>query len=73
MDDLSLGNEINEAFGIPPNDQSAAEEKVGESRLGSGSIGQSFGATLLVGTLVFTILILCIVLAIYIAKRVKLS
>ena len=39
MDDLSLGNEINDAFGIPPNDQSAAEEKVGESRLGSGSIG----------------------------------
>jgi len=73
MDDVDFGNIIMEALGLPPNENSSSEEKVGEARLGSGSIGKSFGATLLLGTLIFVIIVLIVILVIYIAKRVKLS
>ena len=66
MDDLDLGNEINEILGLPPNKDSAAEEEIGEERLGSSSITASFGATLILGTLVFVLLVLTIALVIYI-------
>lgn len=39
MDDVDFFDVINEALGLPPNESSAAEEKVGEDRLGSGSVG----------------------------------
>ena len=64
MDDLDIGNEINEVLGLPPNEDSAADEEVGEERLGSSSITESFGATLLLGTFVFVLIVLTIVLAI---------
>ena len=73
MDDLDIGNEINDVLGLPPNEDSATDEKVSEDRLGSGSITQSFGATLLLGTFVFVLIVLTIILVIYIGKRVKLS
>ena len=64
MDEFDFANMINDAFGLPPNDTTSSEEKVGQERLGSGNVGQSFGATLLLGTVIFTFIILVVLLAI---------
>ena len=37
MDDFDI-NVVNEALGLPPKEESASEEKVGEARLGNGSV-----------------------------------
>ena len=72
MDDFDIGV-INQALGLPPKEETAAEEKVGDDRLGSGDIKKSFGATLILGSILFAVLILVIVVIIVIAKRIKLS
>ena len=72
MDDFDI-NVINEALGLPPKEDSAADEKVGEERLGTGSVNQSFGATLILGSILFLLLILVILLVIFIYKRINLS
>ena len=73
MDDLDVGNQVNEMIGLPPNENSSTDEAVGEERLGSGSITQSFGATLLLCTMIFVAIVLVIVIIIFIARRVELS
>lgn len=73
MDDLDIGNQVNELLGLPPNEKSSTDEEVGEERLGSGSITQSFGATLLLCTIIFVVIVLVIVIIVFIARRVKLS
>ena len=70
MDDLDIGNQVNGMLGLPPNEKSSTDEEVGEERLGSGSITQSFGATLLLCTIIFVVIVLVIVIIIFIAKRV---
>mmetsp|Transcript_28884 Transcript_28884/g.38508 ORF Transcript_28884/g.38508 Transcript_28884/m.38508 type:complete len:256 (+) Transcript_28884:67-834(+) len=72
MDDLDVGDKVNEIFGLPPNEDSAAEEKVAEERLGSGSVAQNFGVTLLLGTIIFALLLVIILVVIFIAKRANL-
>ena len=39
MDDIDIGDTINEALGMPPSELTPAEEQVGEERLGTGSVG----------------------------------
>ena len=73
MDDLDIGHEIADAFGLEVDDTNSAEECLGEERLGSSSLMSNFGATLLLGSLVFSIIVLAIVIAIQISKRVNLS
>ena len=64
MDDLEIGNEIADAFGLEIDDTNAAEEELGEERLGSTSFMSNCGATFLLGSLVFTLIILATVVAI---------
>jgi len=73
MDDLPLGDKVNEYLGLPQSESSAAEEKVAEERLGSGSIAQNFGATLLLGSVIFALLLVTIIIVIFISKRVSLK
>ena len=70
MDDLDIGNQVNEILGLPPNEDSMTEEKVGEERLGSGSIFDSFGATLLLCTIIFLVIVTLIAISVFIAKRI---
>lgn len=73
MDDLDVGNEIAGVLGIEIDNTNAVDEEVGEERLGSGSPFSNFGATLLLGSILFTVVILLLVIAIFIASRVKCS
>ena len=70
MDDLDIGNQVNEILGLPLNEDSMTEEKVGEERLGSGSIFDSFGATLLLCTIIFLVIVTLIAISVFIAKRI---
>ena len=73
MDDIDIGKQINEVLGIPPSEESSTDEKVGEERLGSSNILESFGATLIACSIVFAAIVLLIVIVVFIARRVTLS
>lgn len=74
MDDFDFGKQVMTAFGMDPKQESATEEKLGKERLGgSSNVFTSFGATLLLGSLVFLIIILMLVAIILISRRVKVS
>mmetsp|Transcript_20732 Transcript_20732/g.25371 ORF Transcript_20732/g.25371 Transcript_20732/m.25371 type:complete len:301 (-) Transcript_20732:1007-1909(-) len=74
MDDFDIGNDLMKVMGLPPNEASATEEKVGEERLGGSSNAlSSLGATLLLGSLVFVLIIIMLVAVIVISRRVKFS
>ena len=68
-DDLEIGNDINNFFGLPPNESSSTEELVGDARLGSSSVALNLGATLLIGTIIFVVIILIITLAIVFTQK----
>lgn len=72
MDDLDLSSKINSFFGIEK-EAGAEEQKVGEDRLGSTSIFASFGATMLIGSIVFAGIIVVIVLLVVNRKKLKVS
>ena len=73
MDDLDIGAEIAGVLGIDINDKNPVDEKVGEERLGSGSPFSNFGATLMLGSILFTFFILILVVVILLLQRVKCS
>ena len=74
MDDFDFGDQVMIAFGMDPKHESATEEKLGKERLGgSSNMFSSFGATLLLGSLIFLIIVLVVVAVILIAKRLKVS
>ena len=70
VDKLEIGKKVQEAFGIPTTEESdSTAEKVGTSRLGSSSLFENIGATLLIFTVILLILFL-IVYGIYrLSKR----
>lgn len=49
------------------------EEKVGKERLGSSSIFDSFGATLLLCSIIFLVIVALIAILVFIARRVQLN
>jgi len=69
MDDLDFGGTVMEAIGMPANEASSTEEIVGEDRLGSSSPLESFGATLLLGSLLFILILFLLILVIVLVKR----
>lgn len=74
MDDLEISNVFNEAMGFEVDQGGGAEEeKLGDDRLGTASIFSSFGATMVIGSIAFVLIIGIILLLIYCRKRVKLS
>ena len=73
LDGLDFGSEINGAFGMGEQRDSSTEEKVGAERLGSGSIAQNFGFTLICASMIFALLLIIIVVAVVVSKRIKLS
>ena len=62
-----------EQIGMPANEASSTDEKVGEERLGSSSLFESFGATLLLGTIVFILILVVIVIVIIVVRRTRSS
>lgn len=73
MDDIDFGGTVLQTFGIDYSKSSATEEKVGEDRLGSSDPLAFFGPTMLIGTALFIILILTVVLTRCIARRASVS
>ena len=73
MDDFDFANTINETIGLPINENDSTTETVDEERLGSASISESFGATLILFSIVFVILILLVAMTIIMVRRFKLS
>ena len=69
MDDLDLGGSIMSGLGLESGKTSSADEKVGEARLGATSPLESFGPTLLLGSMLFFLLIFIIVALLVIVKR----
>ena len=69
MDDLDVGNSAMSFMGMEPSEAKGSDEKVGEERLGSSSPLQSFGATLLLGSILFVIIMLIIIALVIIVKR----
>ena len=68
MDDLDIGGEVMNSIGIQVNKGSAADEKVGEERLGSSNLWASLGPTLILGSFVFLIIVLIIVASIVVSR-----
>ena len=73
MDDLDVGTEVAGVLGIEIGDSNAVDEEVGESRLGTGSAFSNFGATLVLGSILFLLLIILIVIIVIIASRTQCS
>ena len=73
LDGFDIGSEINSAFGMDEKTESSSEEKIGDERLGSGSIAQNFGLTLIFASMIFALLLIIIVVAVVVSKRMKLS
>ena len=69
MDDIDIGTAVMDTLGLPADKTSSTEEKVGEERLGSESPLSSFGATLLLSSIVFGIILLIVIIVICIVKR----
>lgn len=69
MDDISFSDTIMTAVGLESDEESATDEKVSQSRLGSTNFFSSQGPTLLLGSFVFILIIIGIILAIIIVKR----
>ena len=76
FDDLAIGKKLKEAIGISKDDDEEAslgiEQEVGECRLGPKDPGQNMGATFLIMTLIFVILVL-VALAILLLTRKKID
>ena len=73
MDGINVGQEIMTTLGIPSEPESATEEKVGEERLGDSNLLASFGATLILFSILFGLLLLIVIAVIFIVRRVKTS
>ena len=56
---------------MPAKEASSTDEKVGEERLGSSSLFESFGATLLLGTIVFILILVVVVIVIIVVRRTR--
>ena len=70
LDDFEIGKHVLEPIGIVSQSDSATDEKVGEERLGSGKgMSSSFGATLILASIGFAVLIAIVLLAVYLCKR----
>jgi len=73
MDDLDVGSIVMETIGMAPNEATSTDEKVGDERLGSSGLFESFGATLLLASCLFVLALLIVILVIVIFKRMKSS
>jgi len=69
MDDLTITEDVTESIGIPTEKKSATEEKVGEERLGSGSVLSSFGPTLILVSVFCLFLVIVIVILLCLARK----
>ena len=69
MDDLDWGGIMMGWVGLEANDASATEEKVGEDRLGSPNLFQSFGPTLLMGSIAFGFLLILVIVILIIVRQ----
>ena len=71
LDDLEIGKHILEPIGIVAQSDSATDEKVGEERLGSSKgVLSNFGATLILISIGFIVLIAITLLIVYLCKKV---
>ena len=71
LDDIDLASSINDIFGIEKEARSATEEKVGEDRLGSSSISQNLGLTLLLLSILVVFIALCLLIGVYACRKMK--
>lgn len=71
MDDLDIGGIIMEWIGFETEEKSSTEEKIGEERLGSSNMLDSFGATLIIGSLIFFVVIVLVLVIVIVAKRIN--
>ena len=69
MDDLDFGNDIVEFLGLPPNDSSSAEQKIGEERLGSPNPFGSLGVTVILISIIFILIVIAIFISSLILRR----
>jgi len=69
MDDLTITEDVTESIGIPTEKKSATEEKVGEERLGSGSVLSSFGPTLILVSVFCLFLIIVVGVLLCLARK----
>ena len=71
MEDLELGSIMSDAIGIEATQTAATEEKLGRNRLGEPSIFSNLGVTIVLATLIFLLIILILVLALWVCKKAK--
>ena len=73
FDDIDLAVRLTSFFGLDTDKGEYLEEKTGMDRLGEDSFVNNFGATLIIGTTLFILLVLVIVLLSYYRKKFNLS
>ena len=69
IDDLQIGNRLSEALNIKVfSKYDAPEQKFGPDGIGSDEISANFGVTFILGSLIFLLLIILVVIAIFISR-----